>query len=305
MLVQTVLVLLQSIACTLISHIQPYNMRVPWVLVNSVNESLLPTGRALPRTRFRHSHCLRRLYVPRTARRINIASVASVVSASLARRVASTSLPSSRRSSQGTHLLGTTHGASSVSAPNVSRPALKLSPAAAHVLTWHVSHISAHVIEGSRQLLCICDKRLVLGAAMHGDAPSTYTLLSVCYLLASVSQNAGHTAIAHDSHEDATFRAQIWQANAPLPSRAGGNSAHCLSSSGKVISAHPYLGLFLFGAVMRQPPVGEQLRQHRGLYIARCRPLQYWRWWGAIVHTRYRPTPYLKLVQSLQLIAIS
>ena len=129
------------------------------------------------------------------------------------------------------------------------------------------------------------DERLLLSSHANGDyrkpslwarrharrrAPCMYALLSVCYLCASVSQNAGHTPIAHDSHEDATFRAQIWQDNAPLPSRAGGNYAHCLSSSGKVISAHPYLGIFPFGAVMRQPPVGVELRHRRGLHIARC-----------------------------------
>ena len=139
--------------------------------------SLQPSRRsshgAAPQRRFRR---FSRLGVPRTARCLNVASFALSVS------VASpaTTLPPST-----TFLVRRTpfrHDASSVSASNVSKPEQQPSPAVAHVLTRHVSAQVSHSSHGT------CDKRLALGAAMHGDAPSTYTLTSVCYLLASVSQ---------------------------------------------------------------------------------------------------------------------
>ena len=136
-------------------------MRVPWVLVNSANESLFPPHAHCAQRRFRHSSCLRRLYVASPARRfrrfrrsshgashqrrLRVASVASGVPRTAHRiNVACASLPSlplhQRRFRRFRRINVASHGASHHR--RFQRFKQQPSPAAAPVLTLHVSNVS-------------------------------------------------------------------------------------------------------------------------------------------------------------------
>ena len=136
MLMQSVLILLHYIMH--IHELVTYNL----ICVSSESWSTI-TAYDIVRTLYtshsylRHAHC--RATSPPTFT-LPPSALRSLHGASPQRRfirlgVPRMSLRPSRRSSHGAHLLGTTHGASSVSASNVSRPELKPSPAAAQVLT--------------------------------------------------------------------------------------------------------------------------------------------------------------------------
>ena len=201
----------------------------------------------------------------------NVVSVASVVSASvdspvditiLARRMAdwrrlSRFIRLGRVASPATTLPPSTtflaRRVASTSPAVASRPALKLSPAAAHVL-HDTYNSSAFGVNG-------CS-----GRAAARRRTNTYTSMSVCYLLASVAKFCVRSFLpTPTSREGSIPCCHIWWG---MPHRRAQRRLAYITAEMLSSRPHddPYLDIFPFGAVMPQLPVREELRHQWPTY---------------------------------------